>query len=586
MMLLRWLRTIRFLKVGQLIELWRVRLRARWRDPRELLEQLADDGELPSVRWEPRGRWLAPDGTPHPAEDQRTGRYCFVGETREVGHPPAWNDEGGSRLWRYNLHYHGFLFELEFEEARALVLDYVEVHGPRKGAVGWEPYPLSLRLTSWIPLFFGRWREETLADEAFAARLWLELRRMVRWLEANLETHLLANHLLENAIALSLAGACFEGSEAAGWRERGYALLFTEREEQLLADGGHHERSPMYQQRVLYGLGLLLNGGDLELERDCGAAARAMADWLRRMTHPDGGIALFNDAALGIYPHTAHLVDWLAGMGFESAVVSDEPELLEPSGYFTARDEHGDALFLDVGEIGPDHQPGHAHADFLSIELSVASRRFVVDGGNHDYEPGPRRAWARGVEAHSTVFVDGEEPLELWGAFRIGRRGRPTLVRQSRGAEGSAHCSASHTGYRHLPGAPRPCREATWTERGVLHLRDCVQASRALPCTSQLRIDASWAIERVAPDRLRFRCDGETAWVLASGPIELETSRWYPRFGVERESHLLRQRLVSGPDGPAVEWALCRDEELERAESLLARHGHSASASPTPVPLP
>ena len=78
---------------------------------------------------------------------------------------------------------------------------------------------------------------------------------------------------------------------------------------------------------------------------------------------------------------------------------------------------------MDVGEIGPDYQPGHAHADFLAIELSLDGARFIVDGGVKEYAEGPDRAWSRSVQAHSTVFVEGEEPLELWGAFRVGQLG-------------------------------------------------------------------------------------------------------------------------------------------------------------------
>ena len=55
---------------------------------------------------------------------------------------------------------------------------------------------------------------------------------------------------LMGAKALAFAGVFFEGPEAAHWRKRGLVLLERERAEQVLADGGHFERSPMYHAIV------------------------------------------------------------------------------------------------------------------------------------------------------------------------------------------------------------------------------------------------------------------------------------------------------------------------------------------------
>ena len=37
----------------------------------------------------------------------------------------------------------------------------------------------------------------------------------------------------------------------------------------------------------------------------------------------------------------------------------------------------------DAGDIGPDYQPGHAHGDMLSFELSLNGHRVIVDSGVH-----------------------------------------------------------------------------------------------------------------------------------------------------------------------------------------------------------
>src|SRR5439155_3503852 len=72
-----------------------------------------------------------------------------------------------------------------------------------------------------------------------------------RWLRGRLEHHLLGNHLWANAKALVFAGAWFEGAEAERWLDTGVRLLRREFAEQILADGGHFERSPMYHAIAL-----------------------------------------------------------------------------------------------------------------------------------------------------------------------------------------------------------------------------------------------------------------------------------------------------------------------------------------------
>src|SRR5207237_3863965 len=70
-------------------------------------------------------------------------------------------------------------------------------------------------------------------------------------LEARLETHLLANHLMKNIKALMFAGALLGAPESSRWWAKGEKLLKRELAEQILADGGHFERSPMYHAEAL-----------------------------------------------------------------------------------------------------------------------------------------------------------------------------------------------------------------------------------------------------------------------------------------------------------------------------------------------
>src|SRR5262249_17975544 len=125
-----------------------------------------------------------------------------------------------------------------------------------------------------------------------------------RYLRRRLEYHLLGNHLLANAKALVFAGAFFDGDEALDWRATGLGILDRELSEQILADGGHFERSPMCHSIVLEDVLDLValtrvfpSAAPREVVERWEAIARDMSRWLSAMCHPDGDIAFFNDAA-------------------------------------------------------------------------------------------------------------------------------------------------------------------------------------------------------------------------------------------------------------------------------------------------
>jgi len=134
---------------------------------------------------------------------------------------------------------------------------------------------------------------------------------------------------------------------------------------------------------------------------------------------------------------------------------------------------------LDVGLVGPDYLPGHAHADTLSMELSLDGRRLIVNSGTGEYGTGPERQRQRGTPAHSTLSIDGADSSEVWAGFRCARRAKPFDLRIV--DEGSrVEVTCSHDGYRRLPGAPVHTRTWVFDQAGVT-IRDGVRGSSAVP---------------------------------------------------------------------------------------------------------
>lgn len=482
-------------------------------------------------------------------------RFLNVEHTLASG-TAAWDDPQMERLWRYNLHYFDDLNAADAAQRtpahHALMTRWI-AENPAGHGSGWEPYPASLRIVNWIKWFLS-------ADAAggVAERAWLDsLAVQTRWLCGRLEWHLLGNHLFANAKALVVASLYFDGAEAQAWLARGLAILERELPEQVLADGGQFERSPMYHALALEDLLDLLNIIGARAAADSPThslalrlreTASRMLHWLRCMTHPDGTLGLFNDSADGIAPDLAELERYAAALAVSAPQAQPGLTHLVDSGYIRAG--CGDAVLLaDVAPIGPDYLVGHAHADTLSFELSIGARRVVVNGGTSCYGLSAQRLRERGTAAHSTVEVAGQNSSEVWSGFRVGRRARPVgLTIQG------TRIGCAHDGYRHLPGAPLHHR--TWVlEKGALGVEDRLQPAGHV------------AVARypLAPG-LRLQADGAGAWSVRAGAelvahVEVQAgqaraaSSWHaPRFGVIIATETLEVTLQEGVAATRWSW--------------------------------
>src|SRR5690606_33829819 len=132
--------------------------------------------------------------------------------------------------------------------------------------------------------------------------------------------------------------------------------------------------------------------------------------------------------------------------------------LIQPSGFGRLDWPEGHRLLVDVAPVGPDYQPGHAHADTLSCELSVFGQRVLVNSGISQYGEDAERHRQRSTPAHNTVAVNGENSSEVWAGFRVARRAMPFAVDLVQGAE-EILLTACHDGYRRLPGSVTHCRK-------------------------------------------------------------------------------------------------------------------------------
>lgn len=480
-------------------------------------------------------KWVPPPPSRSPLLPD--GRFRFLSVERRVATAADWNNPDWDRLWLYNLHYHDVLngdgASTHRPAARALVARWI-AQNPPCSEPGWEPYPTSLRIVNWI-----KW---ALAGEDLTPDALHSLAVQTRHLSSRIEWHLLGNHLLENAKALTFSGSFFSGPEADEWLKKGLTILEREIAEQVLEDGGHFERSPMYHGIILGDLLDVLNvmavysgsagGREHTLRRDWSATAARMIEWLRAMCHPDGDIAFFNDAAFGVAPDAQALERYASDLAVRASPPSTrELQYLSDSGYVSAR-IGAFALLFDAAPIGAPYLPGHAHADTLCFELSWRGRRVICNSGTSCYGTGDMRAWERSTAAHNTVTVDAQNSSEVWHGFRVARRAVPFDC-SVRSAGGAAELECAHDGYTRLHGRPIHRRRITIRE-GEVSWHDEVSGRGSHLVTGNIPLHPDMQVRARGAGTVQLVCPGGgTLELAANGGLQLHvgSGTYAPEFG-------------------------------------------------------
>lgn len=154
----------------------------------------------------------------------------------------------------------------------------------------WAPYAVSRRVLTLCR--YASW------NGGLATPVERFLFKNILFLANNVEHDVGGNHLFENGAAMVVGGASMPG-HGERFVETGLAVLEAATEEQLLDDGYHYERSPMYHlavtERLLTSLSVLRESGrsvpgwlQTATERACG--------YVEYIRPPDDRIPLLNDA--------------------------------------------------------------------------------------------------------------------------------------------------------------------------------------------------------------------------------------------------------------------------------------------------
>lgn len=498
------------------------------------------------------------DPTPRwsPSRFTADGQFDFMGSKASID----WNNTTLPKIWLYNLHYLDHLTSSNrgvihsFDEH--LVNSWIKGNSPYSGC-GWEPYTLSLRIVNLVKWFNS---QPALEDD------WLNsLALQTHALSEQVEYHILANHLFVNGKALVIAGSFLEGADAERWLALGLKIMDCEVKEQFLTDGAHFELSPMYHASLLWDMCDLVN---LALHTQLPALKSRLNEWklviergiiwLRNIQHPDGEIPFFNDSAFGIAP-SLHDIEQYANLlncqpKNEERKASNISAICHVESGFAAIDfSKGSKALLNFAQIGPAYQPGHAHADTLSFELSLFGQRIFVNSGTSQYGEDSERHRQRSTASHNTIEVDSENSSEVWAGFRVARRAQVVLDCFDQ-TENRVRIRCTHAGYKRLKGKN-------------LHSREWVASTNQLLITDSITGTFSQAIARffLHPEAKILQNGEDLAITLPTGElisvriqgaasVNVIDSTWHPEFGKSVPNQCIVAELSSNTLITSVTW--------------------------------
>lgn len=362
----------------------------------------------------------------------------FLNKTYDISDPTIWNRTDIDKLWLYHLHYFDLLKAEHYSSWQQSFMHRWIMENPPPSGNGWEPYTISLRIVNWIKwLLIHDVRDTTILDS---------IATQANYLSRRLEIHILGNHLLANAKALIFAGLFFTGKKAKNWLKKGLRYFSREIKNQIYNDGGHCELSPMYHAIILEDLLDVINICNvysIPISHHWITVVKKMYSWLKTMEHPDGHIALFNDATFNVASSSDELKQYAERLNI--CLEDKIKEYLDDSGFVRLRN-HACVLIADIGKIGAYYQPGHAHADTLSFELSLNQQRLFVNSGISTYNDCAERLNQRSTRSHNTLVINEKNSSTVWKSFRVADRAEVKNIQFIKNTD-EIIISASHNGY-------------------------------------------------------------------------------------------------------------------------------------------
>lgn len=393
---------------------------------------------------------------PQLAQEFYHGRYALAGRLVETGGISPFAIEPPTDAWEAALHSFGWLrnmraagTELAMVNARALVEDWIRMHGKRIEGIAWSPETTAQRIIAWL-----QHSNIILAtsDLTTYRKFMRSLAMQVRYLRTMTGVMDDGEDKLRARIALAFASLALPVSQSMARSARRH--LEYELNRQILADGGHISRNPVSVLELLADLLPLrqtYSNGNETPPRALIETVERMLPALRFFRHQDGSLALFN----GVGPTLPErLISVLRHDETDGAPLTHAPH----SGYERLC-MGSTTIIADTGLPPPVTASRDAHAGCLAFEMSSGRQRYIVNSGVDHFGPPEFRPLGRTTAAHSTATINDTSSCRFSLNSSISSVlgtpiiAGPTSVRRERlEGMGEQGFVASHDGYVRLFG--------------------------------------------------------------------------------------------------------------------------------------
>ena len=475
-----------------------------------------------------------------------------------------------------------------YREFVSQVTSWIATNPPLLGTNWASMLELAFRCLSWLwalHFFAPVAVEDDETQEPWIVDLLMALDRQLIHVEQNLSRYFSPNtHLSGEALALYVTGRALPELGASASRvDTGRAVLIEETRRQVRDDGMHAELSAHYHRYstdfYLLALSIARITGDQALpalERSARQQSRA----LRLLADDNGRLPLLGDDDGGqLFPICGRPVWDCTDTLATAAVLLEEPSLaladppeetwwlcpgsvelatrvparpaipsaaLTASGYYVSRNEVGDHLVFDCGPHG-FLNGGHAHADALSIVLTIRGVPFLVDPGTATYTMDPeRRDRFRSSAMHNTVVVDQRSQSETSGPFHWRSRA-DAICTAWRATPESDYVAGRHDGY----GPVRHDREVLAVHGTGWIIVDRLTGGNRIDAAAMWHIHPAWVLDELTDRTARFKAGDALAVTLTTSvPLErvtdLSLNEYSPEYGRVVIGTCLRSR-ATGP---------------------------------------
>ena len=278
-----------------------------------------------------------------------------------------------------------------------------------------------------------------------------------------------------------------------------------------------------------------------------------MLSFMEAMSHPDGGVSFFNDSVNGIAPAKYKIESYARMLGYQPNPVDIKKfQVIDNvnSGYICAKAGNTKLIF-DASSVGYSCNPGHAHADTLSFELSIAQQRVFVNSGITEYELSKRRLLQRKTLSHNTVEINDKDSSQVWDAFRVASRAE-IINRSILQTNSGIHLSAMHNGYKGFMSGCNVTRNIEYSNNNLI-IHDSIEGSYK-KAVSRLHFHPDILITLKGKTLTATNSNFIMTCDLNNKLFSLSESEYSPEFGLILKNQVLETEIISAHQSLRFDW--------------------------------